>query len=173
MLALVHLTIGIAAIMVVTVAALQDVRERLIGNRLVVQLLGAGILHQVMLADGFTDWLTIAGSALALAAIVFAIGFVTWRLGGLGGGDVKLLVAACFFVGSEGALVLFAGVALAGGALALAYLVMPRFLPIPTAPSAPAAALGSKDHSPTLPYGVAIAAGFACAVVPSLPILIG
>jgi len=173
LLALAHLTLGIAATTVVVVAALQDVRERLIANRLVLLLLGAGTLHHVVLAEGLADWLTIAGSAVALAAVVFLVGFVIWRLGGLGGGDVKLLVAACFFVGPKDALVLFAGVALAGGALAVAYLVVPKRLPILTTACAPAAASGSKDHPPTLPYGVAIATGFACAVVPSLPILIG
>lgn len=171
--ALVHLTIGIAALTVVAAAALQDVRERLIANRLVVLLLGVGALHHVAIATSIADWLTIAGSAFGLAAVVLLVGFVIWRLGSLGGGDVKLLVAATFVVGPDGALVLFVGTALAGGALALVYLLVPKFLPIMSARfSGPDTPSCSFDQQ-TLPYGVAIAAGLACAIVPSLPTLIG
>jgi len=164
---------AIAALTLVVMAALQDVRERLIANRLVVLLLGLGVLRHMAVATGFADWLAIAGSAFALAAVVFLVGFVIWQLGGLGGGDVKLLVAAAFFVGPDGALVLFAGTALAGGALALAYLLVPNVLPLLVARFAGPAALGTDNHPRSLPYGVAIATGFACAVVPSLPMLIG
>lgn len=164
---------GIAALTLVVMAALQDIRERLIANRLVALLLGLGVLRHVVIAEGFADWLAIAGSAFALAAVVFLVGFVIWRLGSLGGGDVKLLVAAAFFVGPDGALLLFAATAIAGGALALAYLLVPKVLPLFVARFAGPAALGTDDRRKSLPYGVAIATGFACAVVPSLPILIG
>ena len=168
-----HLAIGILALTILAAAALQDVRERLIANRLVVLLLGLGVLRHMALATGFADWLAIAGSAFALAAVVFLVGFVIWRFGSLGGGDVKLLVAAAFFVGPDGALLLFAGTALAGGILALAYLLVPKVLPLLVARFADRAALGTDDRPRSLPYGVAIATGFAGAVVPSLPMLIG
>ncbi len=171
--ALAHLTIGIAAMMVVTVAALQDVRERLIANRLVALLLGLGVLRHVVSATSLADGLASAGSAFVPAAVVFAVGFVIWRLGGLGGGDVKLLVAAVFFVGPAGTLVLLTTTALAGGALALAYLLVPRLLPRHAVRLASPAALGAADHSRSLPYGVAIAAGFGCTVIPSLSVLTG
>ena len=170
MFALAHLAIGFAALTVVMVAALQDVRERLIANRLVVLLLGLGVLRHVAIAPSFADWLAISGGALAVAGGIFLVGFSIWRLGSLGGGDVKLLVAAAFFVGLDGVLVLLAGTALAGGALALAYLLVPaclapRFMgPID---------LASVASQRSLPYGVAIATGLGCVVVPSLPILIG
>jgi prepilin peptidase CpaA len=173
LLALAHLAIGLAALTVVTVAALQDIRERLIANRLVVLLLGLGVLRHVAVAPSATDWLVIAGGALALAAGIFVVGFLIWRLGSLGGGDVKLLVAAAFFVGLDGALVLLVGTALAGGALALAYLLVPPFLPLLTVRFIGPIDLAASGAERTLPYGVAIAAGLACAVVPSLPILIG
>jgi len=165
--------LGIAALTIVVMAALQDVRERLIANRLVVLLLGLGVLYHLLLAEGFADWLAIAGSAFALAAVVFLVGFVLWRFGSLGGGDVKLLIAAAFFIGPDGALLLFAGAALAGGALALAYLLVPKVLPLLVARFAGPATLGTDERQRSLPYGVAIAAGFAGAVVPSLPMLIG
>ena len=173
MLAFAHLAIGIAALTVVMVAALQDVRERLIANRLVVLLLGLGVVRHVAIASSFADWLVIAGSAFALAGGVFLVGFVIWRLGSLGGGDVKLLVAAAFFVGLDGFVVLLAGTALAGGALALAYLLVPARLPQLVARFMGPAELASGGSQRSLPYGVAIATGLGCVVVPSLPILIG
>ena len=173
MLTVAQFLFGIAALTLVVMAALQDVRERLIANRLVVLLLGLGLLRQMAVATGFTDWLAIAGSAFALAAVVFLVGFVIWRFGSLGGGDVKLLVAAAFFVGPDGALLLFAGTAVAGGALALAYLLVPKVLPLLVVRFAGPAALRTDDRPRSLPYGVAIATGFAGAVVPSLPMLIG
>jgi prepilin peptidase CpaA len=173
LLALVHLAIATTALTLVVVAALQDIRERLIANRLSLLLLGLGVLHHMVTAASVADWLAMTGAAFALSAIVFLVGFALWRLGSLGGGDVKLLVAATFFVGLNGVLVLLAGTALAGGALAVAYLLGPAFPPVLaarfTGPDAPA----SSGHQRSLPYGVAIAAGLACAVVPSLPILIG
>lgn len=173
MLALVHLAIAIAALTLVVVAALQDVRERLIANRLSLLLLGMGVLHHMVTAASVAEWLAIAGGAFAVAAIVLLVGFALWRLGSLGGGDVKLLVAAAFFVGLDGVLVLFAGTALAGGALALAYLLVPAFLPILACRFTGPDAQSSSGPRRSLPYGVAIAAGLACAVVPSVPILIG
>jgi prepilin peptidase CpaA len=173
LLTLAHLAIAIAALTLIVLAALQDVRERLISNRLSLLLLGMGVPHHMVTAASIADWLAIAAGALAVAAIVLLVGFALWRLGSLGGGDVKLLVAAAFFVGPDGIVVLLAGTALVGGALALAYLLGPAIPPVLTArftgPDAPA----SGGHRRSLPYGVAIAAGLACAVVPSLPILIG
>lgn len=173
MLAIAHLAIATAALTVVVMAALQDIRERLIANRLSLLLLGLGILRHMVIAASGADWMALVGSAFALAAVVFLVGFVIWRFGSIGGGDVKLLVAAAFFVGPDGALPLFTGTALAGGALALAYLLVPKVLPILAVRFADPATLGTDDRPRSLPYGVAIATGFAGAVVPSLPMLIG
>jgi prepilin peptidase CpaA len=168
-----HFVIGIAALAVTIVAGVQDLRERLIANRLVALLLGLGILRQIVGATSLAHGLASAGSAFLLAAAVFAVGFVIWRIGSLGGGDVKLLVAAVFFVGPQGTLALLTTTALAGGALALAYLLVPRLLTSHAIRLAGIAALGAGDPPKSLPYGVAIAAGFGCTVIPSLPVLIG
>jgi prepilin peptidase CpaA len=173
LLALVHLAIAVLALTLVGLAALQDVRERLIANRLSLLLLGLGLAHHMATAASVAAWLAIAGGAFAAAAIVFLVGFALWRLGGLGGGDVKLLVAATFFVGLDGVLLLFTGTALAGGALALAYLLVPTYLPVLASRFTGPDALASDGPRRSLPYGVAIAAGLASVVVPSLPILIG
>ena len=172
MLTAAHFIFGTAALTVATMAAVQDIRERLIANRLVVLLLAAAVPHHLLTATSVAHWLAIVGSALGLATVMFLVGFLLWQAGGLGGGDVKLLVASGFFVGIEGIAVLLIATALAGGALAIAYLLVSRLATMVIVPFVGPACAGSGAPRPSIPYGVAIAAGFACAVVPSLPLLV-
>ncbi len=169
----VPLLVGAAALALIGCAALQDIRERLIADRFSLLLLALAPLQHAAHASGLAAWLALVAGALAVAAAIFAVGFLLWRLGGLGGGDVKLLVAAGAFVGPDGIVALLAGTVLAGGVLALAELGRAALSPVVAtlagSPSAPAAA-GARR---TIPYGMAIAAGAACAIVPSLPPLIG
>jgi prepilin peptidase CpaA len=87
---------------------------------------------------------------LVCACVVLACGFALFSQSMIGGGDAKLLAGAALWFGFESLLPLLAATAMAGGALALAYL------------SANAArayfGLQSERHS-TIPYGAAIAAG--------------
>jgi prepilin peptidase CpaA len=161
-----------AALTLLGFAALQDMRERLIANRFSLLLLALGLVHHAMAADSMAQWLALTGVALIVAATLLIAGALLWRLGGLGGGDVKLLVAAAFLVGADGTISLLVGTALAGGALALAYLLVPPVLPalnVPVAGPAPSAA----GRRCSVPYGVAIATGAAFTIVSSLPPVIG
>jgi prepilin peptidase CpaA len=173
LLSIVAFPVAAVTLAVIGCAALQDVRERLIANRYSLLIMALAPLHHATTADGVTAWLLVAGSALAAAATMFLLGFVLWRLGGLGGGDVKLLCAAVFFVGADGVAVLLGATVLAGGALALVYVIVPRLLPAawallagPDRPSATGAGV-------SIPYGVAIALGLAAAIVPTLPTVTG
>lgn len=74
------------------------------------------------------------GASLAAAALLFALLFLGFARGILGGGDVKLATAAALGLPPAGVWMLVVATALAGGVLSLAYL---------------------------LPYGIAITAG-AC-----------
>lgn len=167
-----QVAVGLAALTVLTAAALQDLRERLIANRFSLALLALGLAWHTAGAASWRDGLSTGGVALALAALVFAFGYGLWRLGGVGGGDVKLLVATSFVVGADGLGLLLAGTALAGGALALLCLVLPALgnrlaatglLPWPRATAA----------APSVPYGVAIALGGCWALLPSIPPTLG
>lgn len=173
MLPFLPLFVGGTALTLIGCAALQDVRERLIANRFSLLLLPLALLNHATVADGFSQWLSLSGGALAVATAVFLVGYLLWRLGGLGGGDVKLLAAAAFFVGLDGITTLLVGTVLAGGILALAWLIVPTGLPAVTALIAGPASSGDAAGKRSLPYGVAIAAGATCAIVPSLPTVIG
>jgi prepilin peptidase CpaA len=167
------LLLGAAALTVVGCAALQDVRERLIANRYSIVLLLLAALQHAATAPSPTAWLMATGQTLAVAGALFLVGFLLWRMGGLGGGDVKLLVAAAFFVGPDGIIVLLVGTVLAGGVLALVHLAVGAMLPAVTGLVAHSALPASAGGRRSIPYGVAIATGAACAIVPSLPPVIG
>lgn len=171
MLLIAQMTVGAVALTVAFYAALRDVRERIVPNRLCALLLVLGVPRHLLSAEGHWDWIA-AGSTLAVAMLILGVGFVLWRLGGLGGGDVKLLAAAAFFVGPAGVVPLIVGTALAGGVLALACLSSPLLPPVAVLLSRQAFPMAGTA-SRSLPYGVAIAAGMALAVVPTLPLMIG
>ena len=67
-------------------------------------------------------------AAIACSGIMFALGYLCWRRGWLGGGDVKLLAAAAFLLPPGRVPGFVAAVALAGGVLALLYLALERLL---------------------------------------------
>ena len=169
----VTLLVNGAALALLGFAALQDMRERLIANRCSLLLLPLGLVHHAMGADSMAQWLSLTGVALTLAVILLIVGGLLWRVGGLGGGDVKLLVAAVFFVGADGSLTLLVGTALAGGVLAIAYLFVPPVLPAPDVPVTGPALSGAAGRRISVPYGVAIATGAAFTIVSSLPTVIG
>ena len=77
---------------------------------------------------------------------MFACGALLFRFGLFGGGDAKLLAAGALWIGAGSALPFLAGTALTGGALALGFLVW-------------VGVAGRGRARPSLPYGVAIAAG--------------
>jgi prepilin peptidase CpaA len=105
--------LDVVLVAVVLVAAIMDLRSRRVPNALTVPAFAIAL--SIRAPMGFSpvlDGLLAAGIALALALPVFA-------LGGLGGGDVKLLTAVGAFLGVErlwGAL--FVAV-LVGGVLAI------------------------------------------------------
>jgi prepilin peptidase CpaA len=104
----------VVLVLVVLVAAVSDLRTRRIPNVLTVgAFLVALAIRATMGGGAVVDGLAAAGIAFAIALPVFA-------LGGLGGGDVKLLTAVGAFLGMEplwGALFV---TILVGGAMAIA-----------------------------------------------------
>lgn len=168
------LLMGLAALL--TLAALIDLRERRIPNWLTGSI--AALYPIYVLASPLpVTWL----GALAAASAVFLFGLVLFGRQLIGGGDVKLIAAMTLWAGLDH-LALFALVtSLAGGGLALGSLWCRSWhgaigahlaaLGWNLAPAGrtrhdPTAASEGRDASnpidrppPTLPYGVAIAAG--------------
>jgi prepilin peptidase CpaA len=172
-----HLLVGAAALTVLLAAAMQDLRERLIANRLSLALVVLGIAHHLLAAGPAAPAPALLPATLA-AAGMFGLGFAAWLAGGIGGGDVKLLTAAGFFVGPDGLGAMVLGTALAGGLIALGCLgiaALPRWAAIWWPGDAARAHTDKVDRQPpaTIPYGVAIAAGAAWVILPSLPTVFG
>lgn len=136
----------VAAVLLLVVAAGFDVARFEIPDWPAAALLSLAVAYVAPMASG--DW----ALHLASAAAMLAFGTLAFARGWLGGGDVKLMVAVAAWVPLAGLPALFVGIALAGGALALALMAARRLMPA----AAPRALLSPEAP---LPYGVAIAAG--------------
>lgn len=152
-------TISILEILLLLYVATIDVATRSIPSEFCLALALLGIAGQL------PGSIQVAVS-LITAAILFLLLFVLYARGGIGGGDVKLLVALAVGLPPSGVMQLLTVTVLAGGVLALVHLMM-RHLPYPRL--APAGSSLARRiyaierwrhlrHAP-LPYGVAIACG--------------
>jgi prepilin peptidase CpaA len=137
-------------------AVVTDVRERRIPN-----LVPAGIavlwLAQVMLIEGSPpSWQALLG-VVAVGGVVVA----AWRLGWLGGGDVKLLGALALWAADSALLSFLLLTGLLGGCLALLWSrLAPVSAVLPWGLSRLVQGPQGQDAvapKPTLPYGLAIA----------------
>jgi len=137
-----------AAVALFATAAVTDTLRRRIPNLLCAGLALLGLVRIVgALADGTGTGLQTAAD-LAAALTVFAAGALAFRFGLLGGGDAKLLAAGTLWLGAASLGPFLLTTVLAGGILAVAFLIA-RFAGPATADRAAA----------SLPYGIAIAAG--------------
>ena len=175
------LAADIVLIAVVAVAAVLDLKTRRIPNWLTMSAFGIALLLRIPLGgSALLDGLAAAGIAFLLCLPVFA-------LGGLGGGDLKLLTAVGAFLGVErlwGALLV---TVLVGGAFALVAVLRRRrtgetaanmywiLKSLGKRSSYRGWKAESDDDAPptirsagviTQPYGLAIAAGAIYAVLP-------
>ncbi|MCL6638086.1 MAG: A24 family peptidase [Firmicutes bacterium] len=129
----------------------------------------------VLLAAGYHTWtggmaggwFSLRGLALGLALLL-----IPYFAGGIGAGDVKLLATIGSLKGPAFVLQAFLAGAIAGGVLALIYLLRDKRLPevlrktvtiflLPAYPAGPGGAGRPPEEvkSTTIPYGAAIAAG--------------
>ena len=99
---------------------------------------------------------------VVMFAFTLAGGTFLFSLGWLGGGDAKLLAAAALWFDFTGASGLFFCVALGGALLSLMFIIVRRLIPAALAARTTAAAL--KPRGP-IPYGIAISAGAALAIL--------
>jgi prepilin peptidase CpaA len=109
--------LSMALIAVIVIAVWTDVRTRRIPNALTVTaLLMALALRALTGAETVGEGLLGAGAGLAILLPLFA-------MGGVGGGDAKLLVAVGAFLGPKGLLVAVLATAVFGGVMSLAWSV--------------------------------------------------
>lgn len=167
------LTAVTTAILVLACAAAAwfDLRERRIPNWLTVGAVAAALL--LRLPGGLGE----VGAGLAGVLVGFAVALPLFLVGGLGGGDLKLIAAIGAFLGPARLFFALLITALVGGAMAIAIIIRRKAGPQTAANlytlistfSVRSFAGWKKDsgvpltiHSPsviTLPYGVAIALG--------------
>ncbi|MBV9756575.1 MAG: prepilin peptidase [Alphaproteobacteria bacterium] len=114
-----------AAVFVLLLAGASDLAARKVPNALPLALAAIGIALQAEAGD--------LAAALKAAFAVFVAGYFCWGRGWFGGGDVKLLAAAALLVAPDRVPGLILCIAVAGGALALLYLLLQRVLPAPRA----------------------------------------
>jgi prepilin peptidase CpaA len=162
--------IGIPVLMALALlafAALHDLAARIIPDWVSLALLPIGFWLRIW--SGGTLW------ALVALLLVFTAAVLVWRLGALGGGDVKLLTAATPLLPPAEVPALLMAVALTGGALALLYLLLRPLLRGRAMGERPPGLLARVrrierwriGRGGPLPYGIAIAAGAAWAMLGS------
>jgi prepilin peptidase CpaA len=143
----VQATILLAAVGVVTWAALSDLRSNIIPNSANVALF---VLWTAWVVSGAE---ASPGYSLAIGAAVFLFGAALFYFNQMGGGDVKLLTALGIWAGPAEILPFLLQVAVAGGVLTAAWILHGRLAAPVLGRVMPA------DAKRVVPYGVAIAAG--------------
>ncbi len=151
-------------------AALGDWSRFLIPNRLSLAIVGLWVIHALVLVlQGHSPMFIVWSVAIAL--LVFAIGFGLFALRLLGGGDVKLLAAATLWAAPDYVLPFILIVTVAGALLGFAFLIPGiGHQPVEDGPAGRPAAAPSPAPAPggvvtagklgrKMPYGLAIAVG--------------
>lgn len=110
------------------------------------------------------------GTHLAIAIAALLIGMGLFALNLLGGGDVKLMAAACLWLGLSGSGVFVLATAVVGGVFSLALLVSRAWLQ-PYVGAGPGWLLQLMEPKGHIPYGVAIAIG-ALVAWPASPLMV-
>lgn len=142
----------IAAAYLVIRAAISDIRQRKISNKLNIGLTLCGALYCLLV------WLS--GHSFSHAILyplltsvgLFAFGLVLFALGMMGGGDVKMIAALGLFIGPKLVLSFLFITAIAGGFVALVTLIHVKVRSRPNETETEVA-----PQTSSVPYGVAIA----------------
>ncbi|MDO7834622.1 prepilin peptidase [Sphingobium sp. HBC34] len=121
------------------VAAIGDLRSRIISNRL--NLAVALLAPLWWLANTLSIWPDMA-MQLAVGGIFFALFAGLFALGLMGGGDVKLLGALALWFPWQVTVTLFVLMSLLGGAVTIVTVIHHR--------------MRKKQGQPEIPYGIAI-----------------
>jgi prepilin peptidase CpaA len=148
-------------VLLMTCAAVSDVRSYTIPNALVIAVCLLFLL--AILLTGMP--VKLAVSHLLAGMVLFLCGFALYSAGVIGGGDAKLLAAVALWMGwSELPPFLFY-TAIAGGLVAVGMVIWEVFRTHFEITGTTSLYKRLASLKPNLPYGVAIAAG-ACATLP-------
>ena len=151
-----------AAIGILVIIAYGDVCTRRIPNLLTTAIAMLGLVRMIIADDPIG-----AVHTLEASAAVFAVAFLLFWRGVLGGGDAKLVAAMVLIIGYDDLFGFLLLMSACGGALALAILARDKIRHQPLILSRPgkipsttqARGDSTAAERSTVPYGVAIAAG--------------
>ena len=151
-----YIASGLYTLLLCTAAAF-DAWKFIIPNEITVALIALFVVTALLLPFDMSwrDWL----SHLGAAGAVLAGGAVMFAFKKIGAGDVKLITAVAFWAGFEHVADLLIAIAIAGGALAIALMILRRVLfGVMTAASLNKHAMPRVLISgEPVPYGLAIA----------------
>ena len=136
---------------ILVVAAVIDVRTFTISNRLNATV--AALAPVYWWSIGLPLWPD-AAIQVGIAAAVFAVLAITFYIGMMGGGDVKLAAALALWFSPASTIKFLVIMSLAGGLLTVIVLIAHRIRPGQIKNSD-----GETGGKPEIPYGVAIAIG--------------
>jgi prepilin peptidase CpaA len=151
------------------IGSIWDVAKRRIPNLVTGAAAGLGVAAQLVDRGRWS-----AASGLGAAIVTVALLWRPWTAGGIGGGDVKMAAAVAIWVGLEGMIRYALAVAAAGGVVALVmYFLSRKSVRQDVKTNLTLAALQQRlpdVEAPTkgrrsVPYGLAIAAGAAFALL--------
>ena len=158
------LVVGIGILGIISYA---DARTRRIPNVLSLPIAILGLLRIILVHNPVS-----AGQTIAAGVAIFAVAFLLYWHGAIGGGDAKLVAAMALLIGYRDLFGFLFLMSLCGGVLALAILardkLRPRLLSLLQLASVPSAKPPGCSVAPsrsTVPYGVAIAAAGAITLI--------
>ena len=135
-------------------AAMSDMVSMTIANRVSLILVGAFVVLAPLTGMGWTTF----GWHLAAGAMILAITFTIFAIGGMGGGDAKLLAATALWMGFGFPLLQYLVYsAVIGGVLTLAILLF-RSSPVSWYAGRNVLLRNFADQRAGIPYGVALGA---------------
>ncbi|HWK95901.1 MAG TPA: A24 family peptidase [Pseudolabrys sp.] len=114
----VRLTLLAIASLLLVLAAVRDLRSRIIPNGLVISVASSGLLFGAI-SRPYSLWISIVAALLVLV-VLSALS----HLGTLGGGDVKLMAAATLLVAPAHIAGLLMAIVVMGGAVSAIYLAL-------------------------------------------------
>lgn len=133
-------------------AAVSDMLSMTIANRVSLLLLGTFVVIAPLTGMGWQDF----GWHLAAGAMVLCVTFGLFALGGMGGGDAKLLAATALWMGFDFALVQYLVIAsIVGGLLTLGILMFRSSMLAPIT-RANMFLRHFADEKTGVPYGIAL-----------------
>lgn len=171
MLAFIHTVLSFCIIAVLAIAAVSDLKARIISNRLVLCLVPVALGMMALRLSAGTPVMTALVWPMITTLSVFAVGLILFARGMMGGGDVKLITTLALCLPAASVLPFLFLMAIIGGVVAMLTAIAAAFqkswLQLAEIETGFSPACTASHTIVQVPYGVAIAAaGVAVVAMP-------